>query len=54
MQCKECNNLEIYGIIISDKINKKIYMLVHSKLDIVIKSVRPFLFTILNNSLYQM
>ena len=27
---------------------------VHSNLDIVIKSIRHFLFTILNNSLYQM
>ena len=27
---------------------------IHSNLDIVNKSVRPFLFTILNNSLYQM
>ena len=26
MQCKECNNLDIYGIIISDKIYKKIYI----------------------------
>ena len=28
--------------------------IIHSNLDIVNKSVRPFLFTILNNSLYQM
>ena len=29
-------------------------LVVHSNLDIVNKSVRPFLFTILNNSLYKM
>ena len=27
---------------------------IHSNIDIVNKSIRPFLFTILNNSLYQM
>ena len=39
---------------ISDNQGPKSSKALHSNLDIENKSVRPFLYTILNNSLYQM
>ena len=52
--CEIANFLLIWPLLQVVSMPFLVYYYVHSNLDIVNKSVRPFLFTILNNSLYQM